>query len=173
VLSECLRDLSHAACGDVNVVGLEDTAEIGFVRCTCAQSLDRRLFVAEASRKALGKVLSLERLIRQRRDRFFYFDGLHLSSSRIVRGVMLPSSHGKSAQSVKPFSSFLECDFYSILAFEFRLSRSCIRLFNQLCKLAAFFFGFKASNLHASTTELEQQATFYGGQSIAAFIPTD
>lgn len=68
----------------MNVVGLENTAEVGLVRCTSAQPLDRRLFVAEGFKESIRKVFSLERLIRQFGDRFFYFDRVQLSTSMVV-----------------------------------------------------------------------------------------
>ena len=49
---ERLRDLPGVAGQDVDVVGLENAAEVGLVRRARAQALDRRSLLPKASRKA-------------------------------------------------------------------------------------------------------------------------
>ena len=65
-----------AADGDVDVVGLKDAAEVGLVRCACAQALDRRLLVAEGFQEGKRKLQPLERLLRQVGDGLFDLDGV-------------------------------------------------------------------------------------------------
>ena len=62
----------------MNVVSLENTGEIGFVRGTGAEPFDRRFLVAESFKEGVRKVLGVERLIRQLRNCFFYFNGVQL-----------------------------------------------------------------------------------------------
>jgi hypothetical protein len=67
-----------AAGGNVDIVGLENSAEVRLVRGAGAQSLNRRLLVAERFEKGIRKVLGIERLIRQLRNGFLYFNGVQL-----------------------------------------------------------------------------------------------
>lgn len=75
------RDVSAGACGEVNVVGLKNTADIGFVGGPSPEPLDRRLLVAESFEEGIRKVRAVKGLIRQLRNRFFYFNGVQLSAS--------------------------------------------------------------------------------------------
>jgi hypothetical protein len=62
---ERLRDLTAAACHDMNVIGLENAAEVGFIRGPGAEALDRRLFVPECFKERERKALGIERLVRE------------------------------------------------------------------------------------------------------------
>lgn len=50
---EGLRDLAAVASGDMDVVGLKNAAEVGFVRRAAAQALDRRGLVAEGFKEGI------------------------------------------------------------------------------------------------------------------------
>ena len=52
---ERLRDLPCVAGQDVDVVGLENAAEVGLVRRAGAQPLDGRFLVAEGFKEGIGK----------------------------------------------------------------------------------------------------------------------
>ena len=61
----------------MDVVGLEDTAQVGFVRFALAQALDRRLLVAEGCEEGEGELPGVERLLGERRYGFLDLDGVH------------------------------------------------------------------------------------------------
>ena len=67
---ECPPDFAGLAGGDVDVVRLEDAAQIGLVGLALAQTLERGLLI-------LGELLGVEGQLRQRRDGFFDFDRVH------------------------------------------------------------------------------------------------
>ena len=60
-----LRDLAGGGDGDMDVVGLEDAAQVGFVRLALAQALDRRLLVAEGLKEGERELGGIERLLRE------------------------------------------------------------------------------------------------------------
>src|ERR1035437_3287057 len=62
---------------DVDVVSLKDAAQVGFVRRARPQPLDCGRLVSEGFRKGERKLLSIERLLSQRGNRFFDFNGVH------------------------------------------------------------------------------------------------
>ena len=62
----------------MNVIGLKNAAEVGFVRGPGAEPLNRRLFVPECFKEGKRKALRIERLVRELRDGFFYFNGIQL-----------------------------------------------------------------------------------------------
>ena len=73
-----LRDLSRGARTNVDVVSLENAAQVRLVRCAGSQPFDRCLLVAEGFKESIRKVLRIIRLIRQLRNGFFYFNGVQL-----------------------------------------------------------------------------------------------
>lgn len=75
---ERLRGLPRAAGEDVDIAGLEDAAEVGFVRCAGAQSLDRCILVAEGFKEGIRETRGIEGLICQLRNGLFYFNGVQL-----------------------------------------------------------------------------------------------
>ena len=54
-----------AADGDMDVVGLEDAAQVGLVRRARAQPLERRLLVAEGFKEGERELRGVERLLRE------------------------------------------------------------------------------------------------------------
>ena len=60
-----LRNLAARAGDDVDVAGLKHTAEIGLVRGTRAQALDRRLFVPKGFEEGVREARGIERLLRE------------------------------------------------------------------------------------------------------------
>ena len=64
--------------GDVDVVGLQDAAEVGLVRRARAQPLDRRLLVAEGFKEGERELRGVERLLREVGDGLFDLDGVQL-----------------------------------------------------------------------------------------------
>jgi hypothetical protein len=60
----------------VNVIGLKDAPQIGLVRCTGAQPLDRRILVSERLKKSEWELDRLEWLLSQSRDSFFDLNGV-------------------------------------------------------------------------------------------------
>jgi hypothetical protein len=74
------QSVSCAACGDVNIVGLKNAANVGPVRGSGAQPLDRRFLVAESFEKGKRKILGVKRLLRQFRNGLFYLNRVQLRS---------------------------------------------------------------------------------------------
>ena len=66
-----------AADGDMDVVGLEDAAQVGLVRLALAQPLDRRLLVAEGFEEGERELGRVERLLGQSRNGFLDLNGVH------------------------------------------------------------------------------------------------
>ena len=64
----------------MDVVGLKNAAEVGLVRRTRAQPLDRRLLVAEGFEEGVREVLGVKRLLRQLRNGLFYLNGVQLTA---------------------------------------------------------------------------------------------
>ena len=73
-----LRDLSRITCGDVNVVGLKNTAKVGLVRCARTKPPDGCLLVIKSFKEGIRKVPGVKRLVCQLRNGFFYFNGVQL-----------------------------------------------------------------------------------------------
>jgi hypothetical protein len=65
------RDLAGLACGNMDVVGLQDAAQIGLVGLALTQSLERGLLVSERLQERVRELFGLKRALRQRRDGFF------------------------------------------------------------------------------------------------------
>ena len=84
---ERLRDLPCLAGQDVDVVGLENAAEVGLVRRPGAKALDRRRLVAEGFKEGIGEVRSVEGLLRK------VGDGL-LDLNRVQRYLPPPAHRG-------------------------------------------------------------------------------
>ncbi len=61
---------------DVDVVGLENAAEVGLVRDTRAQPLERRLLVPEGFKEDIRKVRAVELLLRKVANGLFYLNSV-------------------------------------------------------------------------------------------------
>ena len=70
-------DLARSGDGDVDIVRLQDAAEVGLVRLALAQALERRLLVPEGLQEGEGKFLRVERLLGEGGYSLFDFDGVH------------------------------------------------------------------------------------------------
>jgi len=70
---------NHArGCGDdMDVVGLQDAAEVRLVRRARAKPLDRRFLIAEGSQEGERELRGIERLFSEGRYGFFDLDGVH------------------------------------------------------------------------------------------------
>ena len=79
---QSLRDLAWGSDGDVDVVGLEDAAKVGFVGLARAQALERRFLVAEGLQEGERELRRVERLLGQGRYCFFDLDSVHFSPCR-------------------------------------------------------------------------------------------
>src|ERR1700682_3319573 len=58
-----LRDLAGSGDADMDVVGLEDAAQVRLVRLALSQACDCRLLVAEGLKEGEGKLGRIERLL--------------------------------------------------------------------------------------------------------------
>lgn len=67
--------------GDMDVVALQNPANIGTVAVAVTQALNGRGFVAERFEELKRKFHRIERAFRQRRNGFFNFDGVHSGQS--------------------------------------------------------------------------------------------
>ena len=67
----------------MNVVGLQDAADIGLVRRARAQALDRRLLVAEGHEEGIGELGRIKRLLGEFGNGLFDFNGVHGGSPGI------------------------------------------------------------------------------------------
>lgn len=74
---ERFRDLAGRRYGDMDVVGLQDPAKVGLVRCATAQSLQRRLLVSEGFKEGEGEFSRIERAFSKGRYGFFNLDRIH------------------------------------------------------------------------------------------------
>ena len=104
----------------MNVVGLENAAEVGFVRGSGAEPPNRRLFVPECFKEGKWKTLRIERLVSELRDGFFYFNGIQLfipspapsNSRRSLRWHQTPGGASRSfgnGLKAKPFMRIRMC----------------------------------------------------------------
>ena len=75
---ERLRHLPCVAGQDVDVVGLENAAEVGLVRRPRAKALDRRLLVAEGFKEGIREARGVERLLRKVGNGLFDLNGVQL-----------------------------------------------------------------------------------------------
>lgn len=73
-----LRNLARRRDGDMDVVRLQNPAQVGLVRRARPQPLDRRFLVPECLQEGERKLLSIEEPLSQRRNRFFNLDGVQL-----------------------------------------------------------------------------------------------
>ena len=72
--------LGHPPCvagQDVDVAGLENTAEVGLVRRPRAQALDGRRLVAKGFKEGVGELCGVKGLLRKVCDGLFDFYGVH------------------------------------------------------------------------------------------------
>ena len=93
---ERLRDLPGSAGQDVDVVGLEDAAEVGLVRRPGAKALDRRLLVAKGFKEDVGELCGVEGLLRKVGDGLFNFYCVHVASC-LREFFLLASDRGSLA----------------------------------------------------------------------------
>ena len=75
---ECLRDLSCLAGQDVDVVGLENAAEVGLVRRPGAKALDRRLLITEGFKEGIGEGSGVKGLLRKVCDGLLDLNGVQI-----------------------------------------------------------------------------------------------
>ncbi len=71
------RDVARFAGFQVDVVGLQDAAEVGLVRRAGAQALDRRVLVSEGHEEGIGELCRVKRLLSQFGNSLFDFNGVH------------------------------------------------------------------------------------------------
>jgi hypothetical protein len=81
------RDLARVAGGDVDVVGLEDTAQVGLVRNARAQALQCGFLVPEGLEELERKLLPVEELLGEFGYGLFDLDSVHGEISVLVRGI--------------------------------------------------------------------------------------
>ena len=86
--SQRLRHLTGVASQDVNVACLENSAEVRFVRCACAQAFYGGLLVAEGFKKGIGKARSIKRLFGKLGNCLFYLYGVQLFAPFGLTGVL-------------------------------------------------------------------------------------
>jgi len=83
-------DIARRAGREVDVVGLQDAADIGLVRCAGAQPLDRRVLVAEGHEEGIGEFGRIKGLLGKFGHGLFDFNGVQgstlLSFSRAPSG---------------------------------------------------------------------------------------
>ena len=72
-----LRHPPSVAGQNVDVAGLENTAEVGFVRRPRTQALDCRRLVAKGFKEGVGELCTVEGLLREVGDGLFDFYGIH------------------------------------------------------------------------------------------------
>lgn len=61
----------------MNVVGLQDAAQVGLIGCAAAHPLDGRFLVAEGLEERIRKLCGIERKFGERTYRFFNFNRIH------------------------------------------------------------------------------------------------
>src|SRR3954452_2338516 len=74
----------------MDVVGLKDAAQVGFVRLALAQALEGRFLVAEGLQKSERKLLGIERLLGEGGYGFFDLNGVHAAPFPIVKLPLFP-----------------------------------------------------------------------------------
>ena len=60
---EGCRDFARDAGRKVDVIGLQDAADVGLVRCAGAQALDCRLLVSEGHEEGIGELCRIKGLL--------------------------------------------------------------------------------------------------------------
>ena len=78
-------NLVGAACLDVDVVGLQDAADVGFVGGAVAQAFEGGRFAAKSFDEPEGKFGWIERLFNDLRDGLFDFDGVQMRVPLVMR----------------------------------------------------------------------------------------
>jgi hypothetical protein len=66
----------------MDVVGLEDTTQVGLVRLALAQAFDCRLLVAESLKEGEWKLGRIERLLSESRNSFLDLNRVHVNVPR-------------------------------------------------------------------------------------------
>ena len=74
----------------MDVVGLQDTAEIGLVGRAAAQALEGRFLVAEGLQKRERELPGVERLLGERRYGLLNLNGVHTALSQPPIGELFP-----------------------------------------------------------------------------------
>ena len=69
--------LAGVAGGDVDVVGLQHAAQVGFIGSPAAQPLERGFLIAEGFQEGEGEFSAVEGLFRQGGDGFLYLNSVH------------------------------------------------------------------------------------------------
>lgn len=80
-ISQYPERFRHRACfagQDMDIVGLENAAEVGLVRRPRAETLDGGFLVPEGFKEGIGEVGAIERLIRKVGYCLFNFNGVQL-----------------------------------------------------------------------------------------------
>ena len=89
-----LADLARRSNRDVDVVGLQNAAQVGFVRGAGPEPLDRRLLVPERPQERVRELAGVERLLGQRGYGFFDLDGVHSIPRRLLAPTETEASPG-------------------------------------------------------------------------------
>ena len=87
------RDIARRAGRKVNVVGLKDTAEVGFVGCAGAQSFDSSVLVSEGREKGIRELGRVKGLLGKFGNGLFDFNGVHRKicpKVKTVSSLLLP-----------------------------------------------------------------------------------
>ena len=71
----------------VNIAGLKDAADVGFVGGPGAQALDRRLLVAENHTEGIGEFDRVKGLFREFGNGLFNFNGVHAAVQGLIRSM--------------------------------------------------------------------------------------
>jgi hypothetical protein len=79
-----LRDLARRADGDMDVVCLKDSAQVGPVRFALAQALEGRFLIPEGLEEGEWELPSVERPFGEGRYGLFDLNGVHTAPSRTI-----------------------------------------------------------------------------------------
>ncbi|MCA0045328.1 hypothetical protein LA304_17630 [Celeribacter sp. ASW11-22] len=79
----------------MDIVGLEDAAEIGFVRRTRSQALERGFLIPEGEKEVIGKLIRIEGLLCKGGNCLFDFNSVHAR----LKLLFSFQSYGTSARS--------------------------------------------------------------------------
>lgn len=91
---EGCRDFARDAGRKVDVVGLQDAADVGLVRCAGAQALDCRLLVSEGHEEGIGELCRIKGLLGEFGNGLFNLNGVHAVVQGLIRSISQPSKSG-------------------------------------------------------------------------------
>ena len=91
---ERCRDIARRTGRKVDVVGLQDAAEVGLVRRAGAQPLDGRVLVAEGYEEGIWELGSIKGLLGEFGNSLFDFNGVHAAVQGLIRSISQPSKSG-------------------------------------------------------------------------------